>query len=312
MGGLGDTSPTPPPPGHALGPIDRLLEDANLGPEPWVARNKTPEVTTYKTNSSQTSTRVEQYKYTLRADHLQRHRYVLSPDEAFAAIFSWDVIVKNSREFERQCWDRVAEERGLIPPDLEDIVRAEQMPAESAISRVFYWTNDWAEIKRTVYRKQEVVGELEKGFNWKATDGLINFLKALITYGVKCIISTKLPSAKVVWVMQLLGLQDIFTKSQIVSSDDDCDSLEDMMLAACMKAQRPPDKCVVFTDNPSGITAGHEIMAKVVAVHGAHPAYELKTADHIVSDFDDLVVYNIRRLFSEEDVDVIPETQLEN
>lgn len=81
---------------------------------------------------------------------------------------------------------------------------------------------------------------------------------------------------------------------------DDIQSPQQLFLTAALKCERPPEKCIVFTDRPADITAGHDITAKVIALIGAHPAYDMKTADYVIADFDDLVVYNVRRLFAEQ------------
>jgi beta-phosphoglucomutase-like phosphatase (HAD superfamily) len=97
-----------------------------------------------------------------------------------------------------------------------------------------------------------------------------------------------------------------------VTAGAECDSVEQMFLTAAVKLERPPAKCVIFTDKPSGITAGREVSARVVALIGAHPAYEIKSADKVFSSYEDLVLYNIRSLFSQEGSELgDPETELE-
>lgn len=290
--------------------IDILLEDTNPDYETWQDRNSNRSLLTYRIGGGASMLDADELNDSFRADHLQRHRHVLAPDEKFGALFMWDVVVANARQLEVEAWKQVAQENDLIPPDLEDIVRAEQMPAESAITRVFYWSADWGLIKRAVHRKQEVLKQLEESFAWKTASGLQNFVNSLIQYGVKCVLCASRPREVVEQTVKTLGLSQIFTKNEIVSMDDEVESIEQMLLTAALKCERPPDKCVVFTDNPKGITAGHEISSKVVALIGAHPAYEMKTADHVISDFDDLVVYNVRRLFSEQGAEFMdPQTE---
>lgn len=291
--------------------IDILLEDTKPDYETWQDRHSNRSLLTYRIGGGSSMLDADELNDSFRADHLQRHRHVLVPDEKFGALFMWDVVVANARQLEVEAWKRVAEENNLMPPDLDDIVRAEQMPAESAITRVFYWTSDWGLIKRAVHRKQEIVKQLEETFTWETASGLQKFVNSLIQYGVKCILCASRPRQIVEQTMKNLGLNHVFTKNEIVSMDDEAESLEQMLLTAALKCERPPDKCVVFTDNPQGITAGHEISSKVVALIGAHPAYEVKTADHVISDFDDLVVYNVRRLFSEQGAEFMdPQTEL--
>lgn len=292
--------------------IDRLLEETTPDYETWVDRNDRRSLTAFRGVSSYTLG-AEELNESLSPDYLQRHRHVLAPDEAFGAVFNWHVIVANARELERLCWTAVAEEERLAPPDMDDIVRAEDMAPEAAVSRVFYWTSDWGDVKRLVFRKMEKFREIEPSFEYTAGDGVRNWLAMMAQYGVKCVLcAAGTTRARAVEIVRALGLGSFFTDKDVVASEDEFESQEQMLLLAAVKASRPPGKCVVFTDKPSGITAGHEVSAKVIAVMGAHPAYEMKTADGIVADLGELVVYNVRRLFSEEGMEIMdPQTELE-
>lgn len=252
----------------------------------------------------------EKLNDSLQPDHLQRHRHVLAPDEAFGAIFTLDVLVRNARDLELQSWQRVAEEEGFAPPDLDDIIRAESMAPEAAITRVFYWTSDWGDIKRAVFRKQQIRAQSEPSFTWRVRDGLSDFLQALGRYGVTCTLCSTLPVDAVMGILRATELDKFFGKGHVVSGDDDCTSMEQMVLLASVRAERAPQSCVLFTDRPHEITAGHEVTCKAVGVLGAHAAYDMKTADHVIADYDDIVVYDVRRLFSEEG-SMTPQLQLE-
>lgn len=305
-------TPTSRPATQQFDSIDRLIEETSPKYETWADRYARRSLSTYR-GRSQRILGADELNESLRPSFLQRHRHILAPDEAFGAVFSWDAVVGNSRELERMCWEAVAMERKWIPPDMEDIVRAEEMAPEAAVSRVFYWTQDWGEVKRCVFRKQEMFLEMEPRFEYVAKEGVEAWLRNMKRYGVKCILcAAARTKTRAEEIMRKLGLEKYITRNDIVSTEDEFESLEQMLLMAALRAQRPPDKCVIFTDKPSGITAGHEVSAKVVALMGAHPAYEMKTADQIVSSFDELVVYNIRRLFSEEGMEFMdPQTELE-
>lgn len=306
-------TPTSRPPTQQFDSIDRLIKETSPSYETWADRYGRRSLSTYRGRSQQLLG-ADELNESLRPSFLQRHRHRLAPDEAFGAIFSWDAVVGNSRELEHMCWEAVAMEREWMPPDMDDIVRAEEMAPEAAVSRVFYWTQDWGEVKRCVFRKQQMFQEMEPRFKYVAKEGVEDWLKNMETYGVRCILCAAARTRKrAEEIVRKLGLGKYITRNDIVSNEDEFESVEQMLLMAALKAQRPPDKCVMFTDKPSGITAGHEVSAKVVALMGAHPAYEMKTADQIVSSFDELVVYNIRRLFSEEGMEFMdPQTELEH
>jgi beta-phosphoglucomutase-like phosphatase (HAD superfamily) len=291
--------------------IDRVLEGTDPGVETWVDRNRRRSLVTLR-GRSELSLGADELNESMRPGHLDKHRFVLHPDEAFGAIFAWDVVFNNSRALELKAWQAVAEEAGLAPPDMDDILRAEAMAPEAAIHRVFYWTADWGEIKRLHFRKCEIYNVMQDTWQFTLSPGIKTWLATLDRYGIKSVLCAPRPRAKVEAIVKQVALEEFFTNSQLVTADDEFESLEQMLLIASIKLERPPRKCVVFTDKPDGITASREVSARVVALVGAHPAYEIKSADSTVSSFSDLVVYHVRSLFAQEGLEFMdPETEME-
>lgn len=299
-------------PKRQLDSIERLLKGTSPEYATWRSREAKRSLGTFSRDGDGLLG-AEELNEALGKDHLQRHRYVVAPDEKFAALFMWDTVIGNARELEVAAWGKVAKEWGWREPDMEDILRAEEMGRENAVARAFYWTRDWGETKRCVWRMGEIRTEMEQIWEFSPRQGVNIWLETLKTYGVRCVLcAAKQTRNRAEEVVKGVGLDGYFSAQEIVSSEDEFDTPEQMLLVGALKAERPPAKCVVFTDRPSGITAGHEISAKVIGVLGAHAAYEMKTADTIVSSFDELVLYNIRRLFSEEGQELMdPQTQLE-
>ncbi|PXF41980.1 5-amino-6-(5-phospho-D-ribitylamino)uracil phosphatase, chloroplastic [Gracilariopsis chorda] len=298
------------PPQSPLTNLDRLLENTEPQYTTWQQERARKALSTFSYDRPLLG--ADELNESLRPSHLQRHRHVLAPDEQFAAVFMWDTIVANARELERSAWITVATENNLPEPDLDDIVRAEQMVPEAAVQRAFYWRSDWSDIKRFVFRKAEVFDTLREAFDFHQREGVSEWLRSLTQYGIKCILCSPHSRQFALQVIERIGLEPYFTSNDIVTSEDEFDSLEQMFLLAAVKAQRPPSKCVVFTDRPTGVTAAHEVSAKVVALLGVYAAYEVKTADQTVAHYEDLVVYNIRRLFSEQGAEYLePLTEVE-
>eukprot|EP00737_Agarophyton_chilense_P003896 gb/GEZJ01004705.1/.p2 GENE.gb/GEZJ01004705.1/~~gb/GEZJ01004705.1/.p2 ORF type:complete len:436 (+),score=88.23 gb/GEZJ01004705.1/:111-1310(+) len=302
--------PPRPPPRGSLSNIDRLLEDTEPRYTTWQQDRASTSLSTFSYDRPFLG--ADELNESLKPSHLQRHRHVLAPDEQFAAVFMWDTVVYNARELEMRAWAVVAEENTLPPPDLQDIVRAEDMAPEAAVQRVFYWFAEWRDIKRYVFRKAEVYQHLCASYKFHAREGVLDWLRNLHQYGVKSILYSPHPRRFVMDVLQRIGLASFFTSADIVAADDECESLEQVFLLAAVKAQRPPSKCIVFTDRPSAVTAAHDVSAKVVALLGVHAAYEVKSADQTVADYQQLVLYNIRRLFSQQGAEFLdPRTELE-
>eukprot|EP00171_Calliarthron_tuberculosum_P009970 IDg9970t1 len=179
--------------------IDRLLEDAPAEEyaNTWQARRGRHSLAAVR-GRSELSIGADELNEQLAPSHLERHRHILKPDEAFGAIFAWDCVIANARELELRAWATVAAERGLPPPDLDDIIRSEDMAPEAAVQRVFLWTRDWADIKRIVFRKGEVLTALHAdGYEPTLAPGVAAWLMLLARYGVKCVLcAASLPRAR--------------------------------------------------------------------------------------------------------------------
>lgn len=297
------------------GTVDQVLADSSPEYDTWVSRNRRKSLATVRGRSEVPMGADELNEASMsRSDrHLHRLRHVLAPDEAFGAIFTWDVVMTNARDLELAAWRTVAEEEGLAPVDMDDMLRAEAMAPEAAVQRVFYWSSDWGEIKRLLFRKGEVYENLQAAWRYTISPGVDSWLSALDRHGIKSVLCAPRELAGVQQTVRQVGLEPFFkTAADLVTIEDEYESLEQMYLMASIKLDRPPGKCVVFTDKPAGITAGREVSARVVAVVGAHPAYEIKSADSTINNFADLVIYHVRSLFSNEGLELMdPETELE-
>lgn len=295
--------------------VDQVLGDTSPEYDTWVSRNRSRSLAAVRGRSEVMVGAEELNEASMNHSdrHLQRLRHVLAPDEAFGAIFTWDVVMTNARDLELAAWRKVAEEEGLAPVDMDDMLRAEAMAPEAAVQRVFYWSSDWGEIKRLLFRKGEVYENLQSRWRYTISPGVDSWLSALDRHGIKSVLCAPRELEAVQETVRQVGLEPFFkTGADLVTVEDEYESLEQMYLMASIKLERPPAKCVVFTDKPAGITAGREVSSRVVAVVGAHPAYEIKSADSTISSFADLVIYHVRSLFSTEGVELMdPETELE-
>ncbi|KAJ1472396.1 hypothetical protein T484DRAFT_1840491 [Baffinella frigidus] len=61
----------------------------------------------------------------------------------------------------------------------------------------------------------------------------------------------------------------------MVCAEDDFDTRSQMYLKAAIKLKRPPQFCVVFDNDPEGISASRDIQAQSEAMLGLFAAYEL-------------------------------------
>ncbi|CAI7824121.1 unnamed protein product, partial [Closterium sp. NIES-54] len=181
-----------------------------------------------------------------------------------------------------------------------DRIRLAMRPDE-AFGLVYSWDNVlfWASDEPTIASLKDRLSELYCRQLSKVRtplDGVQEWLDALQKAGVPCAVATSIDRLTLLSALDRMKLLHHF--QAFVTAEDDMESMAHRFLSAAVKLDRAPAKCVVFEDDPRGITAAHNCSMKAVALIGTHPAYELKQADLAVSSYAELSVINLRRLFA--------------
>ncbi|KAL3679584.1 hypothetical protein R1sor_022540 [Riccia sorocarpa] len=230
----------------------------------------------------------------MRERGLQRIRYAMRPDEAFGLIYSWDNVIADTRALRVDAWNRLAEEEGRAI-DQESRRQILTVTPTRALEKVLFWGETGAEIERLTKRLAVLYSEALTRVR-TPMEGVKEWLEALDTAGVPCAVASSLDRLTLLAALERMGLRKYF--QAVVSEEDGMESIAHRFLSAAVKLDRPPFKCVVFEDDPRGITAAHNCTMKAVALIGSHPAYDLTQADLAVSSFTELSVINLRRLFA--------------
>lgn len=232
----------------------------------------------------------------MRERGLQRIRYAMKPDEAFGLIYSWDNVLADTRALRFDAWKQLALEEGkTLEDDRETQRHILTMGTEIVLKKVLGWVDTNSSVDHFKARLAKIY--YEKLSKVRAPrEGLKEWLEALATAGVPCAVASSLDRFNLLGALQRMGLYKYF--QAVITQEDGMDSMAHRFLSAAVKLDRPPSKCVVFEDDPRGITAAHNCSMKAVALIGSHPAYELTQADLAVSSFSELSVINLRRLFA--------------
>ncbi|KAJ1691316.1 hypothetical protein LUZ63_015471 [Rhynchospora breviuscula] len=227
---------------------------------------------------------------------LQRIRHAMKPDEAFGLIFSWDNVVADSHSLKMAAWRQLASEEGKELPNSEHMQRNMlRLSADHVLAKVLFWSREETEIERLKSRLSELYYENLQNLD-VPVKGLKEWLDAVYTAGIPCAVVSCLDRRYMVDALDRMGLKKYF--QAIVTEEDGMESIAHRFLSAAVKLDRKPSKCVVFEDDPRGITAAHNCTMMAVALIGAHPAYELVQADLAVAKYSELSVINLRRLFA--------------
>lgn len=233
----------------------------------------------------------------LQEGFLKRIRYAMKPDEAYGLIFSWDNVVADTRALKLKAWKQLASEEGNEIPEYGDAQRLLLYAgADHVLHKILqHWEKEESELDRLKLRLSQLYCDNLLKLS-EPMDGLEEWLDAVSTARIPCAVVSSLNRRNMVESLERMGLKKYF--QAIVSEEDGMESIAHRFLSAAMKLDRKPSKCVVFEDNPRGVTAAHNCTMMAIALIGAHPAYDLGQADLAVASFNELSVINLRRLFA--------------
>ncbi|KAL4278025.1 hypothetical protein GQ457_03G028770 [Hibiscus cannabinus] len=232
----------------------------------------------------------------LQEGFLKRIRYAMKPDEAYGLIFSWDNVVANTRALKLNAWKQLASEEGKeIPPEANAQKLMLYASADHVLHKILRWETVESEVDRLKSRLSQIYYDNLLKIR-KPMEGLEEWLDAVSTANIPCAVVSSLDRRNMVDALERIGLKKYF--QAIISEEDGMESISHRFLSAAMKLDRKPAKCVVFEDDPRGITAAHNCTMMAVALIGSHPAYDLVQADLAVGSFNELSVINLRRLFA--------------
>mmetsp|Transcript_20153 Transcript_20153/g.42751 ORF Transcript_20153/g.42751 Transcript_20153/m.42751 type:complete len:382 (+) Transcript_20153:168-1313(+) len=238
---------------------------------------------------------VEQLNERLEVKGAARIRHSgIAPDEAHGLIFTWDGVITDTKELQRQAWKQLAEEEGFKWPEIERPFIYEGSP-ERAITEMLHWTRDFAYARRMGFRLNELFSEQFEDIS-QPLPGIKQWLERVNQIGIPIAVVSNMSRESTSNALDRMELGQMF--DALVTAEDDMDTCASQLLSASIKVARPPKKCVAFTSSPVMVTAAHNCTMKAVAVLGAYPAYELKEADLTCSNLEELSIYNVRRLFA--------------
>ena len=256
---------------------------------------------------------VDEVQDLFEPDYLQKRLYERSPESAFGAVFRLEGVVADVEVLPAfvDAWTAVAAEFDYAPPsarDVDDVLRA-GVRSEVAVDSVFRWTRDWGAARAAADRYGELVAELGDELEPAPRAGVEPWLRDLRSGNVPCCAVSRLPRKLLDACLGRLNLTDYFD-GRVVCAEDDRDRAQQAFLHAAVELGRQPSRVVVFSDSVDDLIAAHEAEMRAVGVVGAHPAYELRVADLVVRDLDELRLANVRKLFADVDFDPLPELEV--
>ena len=249
----------------------------------------------------------------------------------FRLIVVFTGAIIDTSKMQEAVWTKLAEKYGFREPFSEDIAKAQMVPPDQAIRRIFYWTQDMLESREMALDHYDILQEVfddtlrsnkldgdrhidrndesDEANVFPIVDGALQWLERLQEVEIPCCVISQFDEEKLEKILNVTNLAPYFQQEFRVSANSGYDEEEQEYLGAALRIKRRPDRCAVFDSTPNSAVAAHDIDMRAISMMTLYPMYELRAADMIVETFEDLSVIDIRRLFW--DIDYEPEIQLE-
>jgi len=207
-----------------------------------------------------------------------------------------------------EAWLKLAEEEVKPRPFTHVLKRAAHMKAEQAISEVLCWGREPVYVRRLAQRKEEIYEELLG--DWRpaevaGTRDLLNTLKSHEVPVAVCSLRNSVHDD-----LKRLGLESSI--NAVVAAEDvqRCQPDPEAYMYAAQLLKRPVARCAVIGTSIQSFEAAHECGMQSIAIAGQRPLYELRAADLVVKQLDELSFVNFKQLFTLEN-GIEPQVELE-
>lgn len=208
-----------------------------------------------------------------------------------------DGVIVENHQYHYLAWQQTADKHGAKID--EDFYR-EKMNGRtlSKLMSVVFPDKEMTtqEAESIGLEKEAIYRQLYKDHR-QPTEGLVDFLESAMDRGIPMVVGTSAPVENVEFTLDGLGLRHYFKGVVDAGMVRHGKPDPEVYLKCAGMIQREPGNCIVFEDAISGIEAGKNAGAKVIALATSHRREEL-SADLIIDDFTQLSWEQIHQLLS--------------
>ncbi|WP_394993325.1 HAD family hydrolase [Emticicia sp.] len=215
---------------------------------------------------------------------------------SFAVVFDMDGVICDTNPYHSLAWKAFLDKFGIGSSEEEFIAHMYGKSNSYILKHFFKREIVGEEFAQMEFEKEALFREIYEA-NVKPIAGLIEFIEDLKANGVKTGIATSAPYLNMELILSKLPLRD---KMQSLLASEDVSTHKpspEVYLKSASNLDITPNRCVVFEDSFSGITAGKVAGAKVVGVLSTYKIEELPVCDAYITDYQELSYQKIKDLF---------------
>lgn len=217
-------------------------------------------------------------------------------EQDFAVLFDMDGVICHTNPYHSQAFRAFFAKRNLAPTDQEF---ADHMFGKSNSYILSYFLRREVSGQEFDDMENEKEGLFRKLYapHVEPVHGFMTFLKALKERGIKTAVATSAPRANLDLIISRLNLTSAM-QSFMASEDVEHHKPDpEVYLKSARRIGMSPERCVVFEDSYSGVSAARNAGMKVVGVLTSHAVDELPPCDDYMKDYQGMRYSRLAALF---------------
>lgn len=207
-----------------------------------------------------------------------------------------DGVICDTNPYHSLAWKAFLDKLGVASSEEEFIAHMYGKSNSYILKHFLQRPVEGEEFAQKEFEKEALFREIYEA-HVKPINGLLEFIEDLKANGVKIGIATSAPYLNMELILSKLPLRD---KMQSLLASEDVSTHKpnpEVYLKSALNLDISPERCVVFEDSFSGVTAGKAAGAKVVGVLSTYKKEELPPCDSYIVDYQGLTYKKIKDLF---------------
>ncbi len=216
---------------------------------------------------------------------------------AIAVIFDMDGVICDTNPYHSLAWKAFLDKHGIASSEDEFIAHMYGKSNSYILKHFFKRAITGEEFDRMEFEKEALFREIYDAHVTPIT-GLLAFIEDLKRNGVKTGIATSAPYLNMELILSKLPLRQ---QMESLLASEDVSSHKpspEVYLKSAQNLGVSPERCVVFEDSFSGVTAGKAAGAKVVGVLSTYKKEELPVCDVYIVDYQGISFQEIKNILA--------------